>query len=40
MFVLYNKGIKALCTITQEQPTVYEMKNMVAHLQYQRKGHG
>lgn len=40
MFALYDDAIKALCIVTQEEPGVYEMKNIVTVPQYQRKGYG
>lgn len=40
MFALYDDDLKALCVVTQEQPGVYEIKNIVTVPQYQRKGYG
>lgn len=40
MFALCDKDIKAICIVTQEQPGVYEIKNIVTVPKYQRKGYG
>ena len=40
MFALYDDDIKAICIVTQEQPGVYEIKNLVTVPQYQRNGYG
>lgn len=41
MFALLDDDeIKALCVVTQEQPGVYEIKNIVTVPKYQRKGYG
>lgn len=40
MFALYDDGVKALCVVTQEQPGVYELKNIVTVPEYQRQGYG
>lgn len=40
MFALYDDDLKTLCIVTQEQPGVYELKNIVTVPQYQRKGYG
>ena len=40
MFALYDDDVKALCVVTQEQPGVYEIKNIVTVPKYQRKGYG
>jgi GNAT superfamily N-acetyltransferase len=40
MFALCDDGVKALCVVTQEQPGVYEIKNIVTVPEYQRKGYG
>ena len=40
MFALCDDGIKALCVVTQEEPGVYEIKNIVTVPEYQRKGYG
>lgn len=40
MFALYDDGVKALCVVTQENPGVYEIKNIVTVPEYQRKGYG
>lgn len=40
MFSLYDDDIRALCVITQEQPGIFELKNIVTVPKYQRKGYG
>jgi GNAT superfamily N-acetyltransferase len=40
MFALCDDDVKALCVVTQEQPSVYEIKNIVTVPEYQRKGYG
>jgi GNAT superfamily N-acetyltransferase len=40
MFALFEDDVKALCVVTQEQPGVYELKNIVTVPKYQRKGYG
>lgn len=40
MFALYDDDVRALCVVTQEEPGVYELKNIVTVPQYQRKGYG
>ncbi len=40
MFALYEGDLKALCVVTQEQPGVYEIKNIVTVPEYQRRGYG
>ena len=40
MFALCDDEIKAICVVTQEQPGVYEIKNIVTVPEYQRKGYG
>lgn len=40
MFAAYDDGVKALCIITQEEPGVYELKNIVTVPEYQRQGYG
>lgn len=40
MFGLRDDGLKALCVVTEEEPGVYEIKNIVTVPQYQRQGHG
>lgn len=40
MFALYDDDVKAICIVTQEQPGVYEIKNIVTVPEYQRKGYG
>lgn len=40
MFALYDGDVKAICVVTQEQPGVYELKNIVTVPEYQRQGYG
>ena len=40
MFALRDEDVKAICVVTQEQPGVYELKNIVTVPEYQRKGYG
>lgn len=40
MFALRDDDVKAVCVVTQEQPGVYEIKNIVTVPEYQRKGYG
>jgi len=40
MFALYDDDLKTLCVVTQEEPGVCEIKNIVTVPQYQRKGYG
>ncbi len=40
MFALYDHDVRAICVITQEQPGIYELKNIVTVPAYQRKGYG
>lgn len=40
MFALWEHDLKAVCVVTQEQPGVYEIKNIVTIPKYQRKGYG
>ncbi|MDK2942514.1 MAG: hypothetical protein PWP56_2027 [Acetobacterium sp.] len=40
MFALYDDDIRALCVITQEQPGIFELKNIVTVPKYQRQGYG
>ncbi len=41
MFTLYDDGeVRALCVVTQEEPGVYELKNIVTVPEYQGKGYG
>ena len=40
MFALYDDAIKAICVVTQEQPGIFEIKNIVTVPEYQRKGYG
>lgn len=36
MFVLYDDGLKALCVVTREGESVYEIKNIATVLFFQR----
>lgn len=40
MFALFEDDLKAVCVVTQEQPGVYEIKNIAVDPKYQRKGYG
>ncbi len=40
MFALYDRDLRAICVITQEQPGIFELKNIVTVPKYQRKGYG
>lgn len=40
MFALCDEDIKSICIVKQEQPGVYEIKNIVTVPNYQRKGYG
>ncbi|WP_228353404.1 GNAT family N-acetyltransferase [Variimorphobacter saccharofermentans] len=40
MFALQDDDLKALCVVTQEEPGVYELKNIATVPKYQRKGFG
>ena len=40
MFALREDDIRAICIITQEQPSIFEIKNIVTVPKYQRKGYG
>lgn len=40
MFALCDGDMKALCIVTQEDPGVYEIKNLVTVPKYQRRGYG
>ncbi|PWR74253.1 GNAT family N-acetyltransferase [Methanospirillum lacunae] len=40
MFALYDDDVRAICVVTQEQPGIYELKNIVTVPQYQRRGYG
>ena len=40
VFALYENDIRAVCVITQEEPGIYELKNIVTVPTYQRKGYG
>lgn len=40
MFALYDDDLKTLSAVTQEQPGVYEIKNIVTVPKYQRMGYG
>lgn len=40
MFALHDDDIRAICVITQEQPGIFELKNIVTVPKYQRKGYG
>ena len=40
MFVLYDDGLKALCVVTREGESVYEIKIIATVLFFQRQGYG
>jgi len=40
MFALRDDDIRAICIITQDQPGIFEIKNIVTVPKYQRKGYG
>ena len=40
MFALREDDIRTICIITQEQPGIFEIKNIVTVPKYQRKGYG
>lgn len=40
MFALWDDGVKAVCVVTQEQPGVYEIKNIVTVPEFQGRGYG
>lgn len=40
MFALRDEDLRAICVITQEQPGLFEIKNIVTVPKYQRKGYG
>lgn len=40
MFALCDDDVKAVCVVTQEQPGIFEIKNIVTVPKYQRKGYG
>ena len=40
MFALCDDDVKAICVVTQEEPGVYEIKNIVTVPEYERKGYG
>ena len=40
MFALRDDDIRAICIITQEQPGIFEIKNIVTVPKYQRQGYG
>lgn len=40
MFALFDDDLKTLCVVTEENPGIYEIKNIVTVPEYQRKGYG
>ncbi len=40
MFVLDDNGVKAECVITEEEPGVYELKNIAVEPEFHKKGYG
>lgn len=40
MFALYDNELKSICVVTQEEPGLYEIKNIVTVPEHQKKGYG
>ncbi|WP_165042799.1 GNAT family N-acetyltransferase [Dysgonomonas sp. ZJ709] len=40
MFALYDDNLKAVCSVTQENNTTCELKNIAVYEQFQRQGYG
>lgn len=40
MFALYDNELKSICVVTQEEPGLYEIKNIVTAPEHQKKGYG
>ncbi|MCY6959804.1 GNAT family N-acetyltransferase [Clostridium brassicae] len=40
MFALYDNDLKAICVVTQEHDSVYELKNIATYEEYQGQGYG
>jgi len=39
MFALYDDDVKSVCVITEQEPGIYEIKNIVTVPKYQKKGY-
>ena len=39
MFALYDDDVKAVCVVTEQEPGIYEIKNIVTVPKYQKKGY-
>lgn len=40
MFCLYDNGLKAVCIVTEEDNSIFEIKNIATNPNYQRMGYG
>lgn len=40
LFALYDDGLKSVCVVTQEEPGVYELKNLATDPAHQKRGYG
>lgn len=40
MFALYDDDVRAVCVVTEEEPGIFELKNIATKPQYQRMGYG
>lgn len=39
MFALYDDDVKSVCVVTEQEPGIYEIKNIVTVPEYQKKGY-
>ena len=39
MFALYDDDVKSVCVVTEQEPGIYEIKNIVTVSKYQKKGY-
>ena len=39
MFALYDDDVKAVCVVTEQEPGIYEIKNIVTVPKYQKRGY-
>ena len=39
MFALYDDDVKSVCVVTEQEPGIYEIKNIVTVPKYQKKGY-
>jgi len=39
MFALYDDDVKSICVVTEQEPGIYEIKNIVTVSKYQKKGY-